>query len=145
MFEITDEFIAQAGFTDISDEQKEALKAQVTLRVQNKIGDRIVEKVGEDKAEELESLMDGNAEHARSVLEKTDKEYQSSDHFKNLEALGKTNNATDDEIVKEYAIFAWMRDNDVDVLSIVQESMNEAMAELQSIYEQAVKAVNDRN
>ena len=145
MFEITDEFLAQAGFTSLNNEQKTALKEQVSQSVQNKIGDRIVNQVGEERAQELVALTDGNTEHSRASLENINPSYRESEDFKKLEELGKANGASDNEILQEYAKIVWMKHNGITIAEVIQDSMNEAMTELQSIYEQAVKAVNDRN
>lgn len=145
MFAITDEFLAQAGFTSLSDEQKEVLRGQVTQSVQNKIGDRIASHLGEELASELAALMDGSAEEARSFLGGVDANYQDSDTFKRTLELSLEGGASEDDVVKEYAVLVWMQRNQVPVAEIVQESMNDAMVELRAIYQQVAEAVNNQD
>ncbi len=142
MFEITDEFLTQAGFGSLSDDQKNALKEQVTLSVQRKIGDRIVNQVGEERAEELGALMDGNLDLAKSVVERIDENYEQSEFFTSIQELGRANNATDDDILREFAILSWMKHEGVNITTVIQASMDEALVELRTIYEQATKAVS---
>lgn len=58
MFEITDEFLAQAGFGMLSPEAKEQMRQNVTSSVQTKITDQLLAAVGEQKLEEFEALLD---------------------------------------------------------------------------------------
>lgn len=58
MFEITDEFLAQAGFGMLPPEAKEQMRQNVTNSVQAKITDQLLAAVGEQKLEEFEALLD---------------------------------------------------------------------------------------
>ena len=58
MFEITDEFLAQAGFGMLPPEAKEQMRQNVTSSVQTKITDQLLAAVGEQKLEEFEALLD---------------------------------------------------------------------------------------
>ena len=58
MFEITDEFLAQAGFGMLLPEAKEQMRQNVTSSVQTKITDQLLAAVGEQKLEEFEALLD---------------------------------------------------------------------------------------
>lgn len=49
MFEITDEFLAQAGFGMLPPEAKEQMRQNVTSSVQTKITDQLLAAVGEQK------------------------------------------------------------------------------------------------
>ena len=53
MFEITDEFLAQAGFGMLPPEAKEQMRQNVTNSVQAKITDQLLAAVGEQKFEAL--------------------------------------------------------------------------------------------
>lgn len=144
MFEITDDFLAQAGFTSLNDEQKAALKQKVAESVQAKIGNRIVEQVGEEKAEELGELMDSDAQMAAAMAEKIDSNYQSSEDFKAIQGLGRANSASDEEIVREYAVITWMKHHGVDIGGVIQDSMNDALEELSAVYQAASQASGEQ-
>lgn len=137
MFEITDEFLAQAGFSALRDDQKITLKEQVANSVQQKIGERIANTVGEARAEELAELMEGDAQYAHSVVSSFDGAYQESDEFKAVQELGAANGASTDDIIKEFAVAAWLRQHEVNLAAVTQEAMDEAMVELSTFYQQA--------
>ena len=60
MFEITDEFLAQAGFGSLPADKKEQMKKDVTDSVQSKITRKILLAVGEAKLDEFMKLLDGD-------------------------------------------------------------------------------------
>lgn len=98
MFEITDEFLVQAGFDMLDGAQKEQLKKSVSESVQNKITHKIMRAVGADRLQEFVNLLESS--NMASVME-------------------------------------WCRSNKVDLPSIVQDSMNEAMTTLQQLRDSA--------
>ena len=60
MFEITDEFLAQAGFGSLPTDKKEQMREDVTNSVQDKIIRKILLAVGEAKLDEFIKLLDGD-------------------------------------------------------------------------------------
>ena len=60
MFEITDEFLAQAGFGLLPADKKEQMRKDVTDSVQSKITRKILLAVGEAKLDEFMKLLDGD-------------------------------------------------------------------------------------
>ena len=60
MFEITDEFLAQAGFGSLPTDKKERMRKDVTDSVQSKITRKILLAVGEAKLDEFMKLLDGD-------------------------------------------------------------------------------------
>ena len=60
MFEITDEFLAQAGFGSLPADKKEQMRKDVTNSVQDKIIRKILLAVGEAKLDEFMKLLDGD-------------------------------------------------------------------------------------
>ena len=60
MFEITDEFLAQAGFGSLTADKKEQMRKDVTNSVQDKIIRKILLAVGEAKLDEFMKLLDGD-------------------------------------------------------------------------------------
>ncbi|QWQ31566.1 hypothetical protein KOY49_00910 [Candidatus Minimicrobia vallesae] len=61
MFEITDEFLAQAGFGSLPTDKKEnEMREDVTNSVQDKITRKILLAVGEAKLDEFIKLLDGD-------------------------------------------------------------------------------------
>jgi hypothetical protein len=60
MFEITDEFLAQAGFGSLPSDKKEQMREDVTNSVQDKIIRKILLAVGEAKLDEFMVLLDGD-------------------------------------------------------------------------------------
>ena len=60
MFEITDEFLAQAGFGSLPSDKKEQMREDVTNSVQDKIIRKILLAVGEAKLDEFMKLLDGD-------------------------------------------------------------------------------------
>ena len=60
MFEITDEFLAQAGFGSLPADKKEQMREDVANNVQDKITRKILLTVGEDRVDELMGLLDGD-------------------------------------------------------------------------------------
>lgn len=60
MFEITDEFLAQAGFGSLPADKKEQMREDVANSVQDKITRKILLAVGEDRADELMGLLGGD-------------------------------------------------------------------------------------
>ena len=60
MFEITDEFLAQAGFGSLPTDKKEQMRKDVTDSVQSKITRKILLAVGEAKLDEFMKLLDGD-------------------------------------------------------------------------------------
>ena len=59
MFEITDEFLAQAGFGSLPADKKEQMREDVANSVQDKITRKILLAVGEAKLDEFMKLLDG--------------------------------------------------------------------------------------
>lgn len=95
MFEITDEFLAQAGFGSLPADKKEQMRKDVTDSVQDKITRKILLAVGEARLDEFMRLLDG------------------------------------DDVP---AVLNWCANNGVNLMEIVQASMNETMIELQKLY-----------
>ena len=60
MFEITDEFLAQAGFGSLPADKKEQMREDVANSVQDKITRKILLAVGEAKLDEFMELLDGD-------------------------------------------------------------------------------------
>ncbi len=60
MFEITDEFLAQAGFGSLSADKKEQMREDVANSVQDKITRKILLAVGEAKLDEFMKSLDGD-------------------------------------------------------------------------------------
>ncbi|UOG67029.1 hypothetical protein LRM49_03070 [Candidatus Nanosynbacter sp. HMT-352] len=60
MFEITDEFLTQAGFGSLPSDKKEQMREDVTNSVQDKIIRKILLAVGEAKLDEFMKLLDGD-------------------------------------------------------------------------------------
>ena len=60
MFEITDEFLAQAGFGSLPSDKKEQMREDVTNSVQDKIIRKILLAIGEAKLDEFMKLLDGD-------------------------------------------------------------------------------------
>lgn len=102
MFEITDEFLAQAGFGALPDAQKEQMRQQITEDVSGKITDKIIIAVGENRLDEFEALLDG------------------------------------DDVP---ALLIWCQNNEINLTEIVQSSMNETMAELQMLHNDAMQSL----
>ena len=99
MFEITDEFLAQAGFGSLPTDKKEQMRKDVTDSVQDKITRKILLAVGEARLDEFMRLLDG------------------------------------DDVP---AVLNWCANNGVNLMEIVQASMNETMVELQKLYNDAL-------
>lgn len=134
MFEITDEFLVEAGFRTLEGDDKERLRQQATDMVEQKVGEYIAEAVGEDRSDELEQLISGdNAELVGKVLSRIDPDYKDSPDFHEIEQLGRSNSASDAEIEQQFAVLAWFREQQIDIASIVQNSMNEVMVELKGL------------
>jgi len=60
MFEITDEFLAQAGFGSLPTDKKEQMRKDVTDSVQSKITRKVLLTVGEERLDEFMVLLDGD-------------------------------------------------------------------------------------
>ena len=102
MFEITDEFLAQAGFGSLPADKKEQMRKDVTDSVQDKITRKILLVVGEARLDEFMRLLDG------------------------------------DDVP---AVLNWCANNGVNLMEIVQASMNETMIELQKLYNDALNMI----
>ena len=102
MFEITDEFLAQAGFGSLPTDKKEQMRKDVTDSVQSKITRKILLAVGEARLDEFMKLLDG------------------------------------DDVS---AVLNWCANNGVNLMEIVQASMNETMIELQKLYNDALNMI----
>lgn len=102
MFEITDEFLAQAGFGSLPTDKKEQMRKDVANSVQDKITRKILLAVGEVRLDEFMRLLDG------------------------------------DDVS---AVLNWCANNGVNLMEIVQASMNETMIELQKLYNDALNMI----
>ena len=102
MFEITDEFFAQAGFGSLPADKKEQMREDVANSVQDKITRKILLAVGEARLDEFMKLLDG------------------------------------DDVP---AVLNWCANNGVNLMEIVQASMNETMIELQKLYNDALNMI----
>ena len=60
MFEITDEFLAQAGFGSLPSDKKEQMREDVANSVQDKIIRKILLAVGEARLDEFMKLLGGD-------------------------------------------------------------------------------------
>ena len=60
MFEITDEFLAQAGFGSLPADKKKQMRKDVANSVQDKIIRKILLAVGEARLDEFMKLLDGD-------------------------------------------------------------------------------------
>ena len=102
MFEITDEFLAQACFGSLTADKKEQMREDVANSVQDKITRKILLAVGEARLDEFMKLLDG------------------------------------DDVP---AVLNWCANNGVNLMEIVQASMNETMIELQKLYNDALNMI----
>ena len=60
MFEITDEFLAQAGFGSLPADKKEQMREDVANSVRDKITRKVLLTVGEERLDEFMVLLDGD-------------------------------------------------------------------------------------
>lgn len=60
MFEITDEFLAQAGFGSLPSDKKEQMREDVANSVRDKITRKVLLTVGEERLDEFMVLLDGD-------------------------------------------------------------------------------------
>lgn len=102
MFEITDEFLAHAGFDKLTSDIKEQLRSRVVSDVENRIKRKIVVAVGEQKLAEFAQLLE-NSEVA--------------------------------------VVIDWCQRSGIEIAQIVQEAMNEVMADLQQLNRDALDQV----
>lgn len=141
MFEITDEFLAQAGFTSLPQVQIEDLKRRVAARVEKEIGLRVAAVVGEDRAAEIERLINGDPGLTDRVLRRNNPQYRETPEFAALQQEADSEGVSVEEILRDSAIMVWFAEQGIDVHSIAQESMNSAMVWLQEAYATAAGAM----
>ena len=60
MFEITDEFLAQAGFGSLPADKKEQMREDVANSVRDKITRKVLLTVGEERLDEFMVFLDGD-------------------------------------------------------------------------------------
>ena len=60
MFEITDEFLKQAGFGSLPTDKKEQMREDVANSVRDKITRKVLLTVGEERLDEFMVLLDGD-------------------------------------------------------------------------------------
>lgn len=136
MFEITDDFLAQAGFTHLPDSYREQLRQQATESVEQMIGDKIAEAVGEERSLELSGLFDADQATVERVLARM-AGYRESSEYQDMARLGSDSGASEVEIVQQFVVLAWFREQGIDIRSIVQQAMNDTMTELQRMRQEA--------
>lgn len=102
MFEITDDFLAQAGFGLLSGDAKERMRRNVETRVDTKIKSAVIAAVDEEELDAFERLLDGD---------------------------------------DAPALLNWCQENGVNLVEIVQTAMNETMAELQMLHNDAMQSI----
>ncbi len=142
MFEITDEFLNQAGFGSLVGEQRERLRENVTREVESRIGDRVTSELSEQQAMEIEKLMDtDDVDFVRQVAERIKPDYTSSDDFVAVKKIATEQGASEDDALRSYVIFNWYSAQGIDIAGVVQASMNEAMQHLQQAFNDAYRAV----
>ena len=139
MFQITDDFLKQAGFDALPADQMEKLRGIATNRVEREIGERIAEAVGEERSNEISQLIDGNKGLALQVANRINPQFRESQDFLTVQQLGQQNGASDDDIVQQFAIFAWFSEQGINIESIVRE----AMAKVQAEFRATIARVND--
>lgn len=139
MFQITDDFLKQAGFDALPADQMEKLRGIATNRVEREIGERIAEAVGEERSNEISRLIDGDKGLALQVANRIDPQFRKSQDFLTVQQLGQQNNASDDDIVQQFAIFAWFYEQGINIEKIVRESM----AKVQKDMRGTIARVND--
>ena len=139
MFQITDDFLKQAGFDALPADQMEKLRGIATNRVEREIGERIAEAVGEERSNEISQLIDGNKGLALQVANRINPQFRESQDFLTVQQLGQQNGASDDDIVQQFAIFAWFNEQGINIESIVRE----AMAKVQAEFRATLARVND--
>ena len=139
MFQITDDFLKQAGFDALPADQMEKLRGIATNRVEREIGERIAEAVGEERSNEISQLIDGNKGLALQVANRINPQFRESQDFLTVQQLGQQNGASDDDIVQQFAIFAWFNEQGINIENIVRE----AMAKVQAEFRATIARVND--
>ena len=139
MFQITDDFLKQAGFDALPADQMEKLRGIATNRVEREIGERIAEAVGEERSNEISQLIDGNKGLALQVANRINPLFRESQDFLTVQQLGQQNGASDDDIVQQFAIFSWFSEQGINIENIVRE----AMAKVQADFRATIARVND--
>ena len=139
MFQITDDFLKQAGFDALPADEMEKLRQIATNRVAREIGEQITEAAGEERSAEINRLMDGDKGLAQQVANRINPQFRESQDFLTVQQLGQQNGASDDDIVQQFAIFAWFNEQGINIENIVRE----AMAKVQAEFRATIARVND--
>ena len=135
MFEITDEFLQQAGFDALPAEQMERLRKIAAGRMAE-FKERIAGAISEKQSEEIERLIDGDESLALSVATRTNAQFRESKEFLAIQQLGRQNNTTDDKIIQQFALFSWFKEKNINVERIIRESAIRVMNDLRSTLSQ---------
>ena len=142
MFEITDEFLTQAGFGSLIGEQREQLRQNATRDVERRIGDKIASELNEQQAVEIEKLIDtDDMNFVRQVAERIKPGYDTSDDFLATKKAATDQGSSEDDVLQNYTIFHWYGEQGIDIAEVVQTSMNEAMQHLQQAFNDAYRAI----
>ena len=136
MFEITDEFLQQAGFDALPAEQMERLRKIAAGRMEAEFKERIAGAISEKQSEEIERLIDGDESLALSVATRTNAQFRESKEFLAIQQLGRQNNTTDDKIIQQFALFSWFKEKNINVERIIRESAIRVMNDLRSTLSQ---------
>ena len=143
MFEITDDFLIQAGFGSLEGEQREQMRRKVTQDVERRISDRITSDLSERQTAELEQLMETkDTEYIRQIAERVKPGYVESEEFHIMRQNAASQGISEDDILRNYVVFHWYAAQGLDITEIVQTSMNEVMAHLQRAFNAARAAID---
>lgn len=142
MFEITDDYINEAGFDLLSGELRQTLREQITDRVQQKVGESIAEHIGEAKANELIALMGGDRNVVNMVVGSVDDLEQNPD-YQQIKQLGESNGASADDIDEQFAVLMWFKLNNIDIAATISNAMQSVMTELRDLNQKSSDAVAD--
>lgn len=144
MFEITDEFIDQAGFAGLTGEPREKMKQNISESVGSRLVARLAVLAGRGGADELVALTDGDVELARKILGELEPSYIDSDRYHEAKSVAESLEMGDDELLCEYATKIWLESKNIDVDGIVSEIMAEVQDELKMIFEASLNAVTNQ-
>lgn len=129
MFQLDDDFLQQVGLGNLQDDQKQAFLAYFREQLELRVGTKLSEGLSDAQLSEFEAFIDRNMDITNQWIAAHAADYQNDQVYQKLKG-GAPAEASDNDILAEYASLRWLSLNRPDYRDVVAATMEELRQEV---------------
>ncbi len=129
MFQLDDNFLQQVGLGDLPEDQKQAFLAYFREQLELRVGTKLSDGLNDAQLSEFEAFIDRNMDITSQWIAAHAADYQNDQVYQKLKG-GAPAEASDNDILAEYASLRWLSLNRPDYRDVVAATMEELRQEV---------------